>query len=102
MYGISKARRLKLQTHNASLRKQQEDGSGVESKTTAATSIDVIESIPSVPTMEQLPYMDIEYIKTIERTRKKNDFNTFISTTLQACLWYYVVKFIPSRQVRPS
>jgi len=46
------------------MRKQEEGGLGEELKATAAVDMDIIESIPSVPTMEQLPYLDIEYVKT--------------------------------------
>jgi len=64
VHAISKARRARLQAHEASMRKQEEGGLGEELKATAAVDMDIIESIPSVPTMEQLPYLDIEYVKT--------------------------------------
>ena len=57
--GLSKARQARLEAYDASLRRQDEDGRREELVKTTTALMD-IESIPSVPTLEQLPYMDIE------------------------------------------
>ncbi len=60
MLGLSKTRRARLQAYEEGLRKQEESRIKEDKVDTTSVLMDSIESIPSVPTLEQLPYLNFE------------------------------------------